>query len=103
MIHGTLWNVSDRGRRTNNNVEGWHSKFNKMVGGRHPNVWRVIQIFQSDERENRNVDAGIRNGMWCAGIPNTFVLKFVFREKYRAGRTNLFQLLHAMSHLQMRI
>ena len=39
-----LWNCFDRNidSRTNNNVESWHSKWNKSVQVAHPNLWTFL-------------------------------------------------------------
>jgi len=43
-----------KGPRTNNFVEGWHSRLNKVVGKPHPNIYEIIDIFA----KMKNVDAG---------------------------------------------
>ena len=38
------WNYFDfDGPRTNNHVEGWHSRLKKVVGKPHPNTFELIQ------------------------------------------------------------
>jgi hypothetical protein len=62
-----LWNVSNLQSRTNNNVEckvylvvfclmtffclitAWHSRFNKRIEKKHPNIWAFIQTLQNEE------------------------------------------------------
>ena len=48
----TLWNHSNTiGPRTNNNVEGFHSKFNRSIGSPHPNIYKLIKLFQKIYRK----------------------------------------------------
>lgn len=50
-----VWNVHDitvRGDdRTNNYAEGWNSGLTKMVGHKHPTVWRLLEALQADAAE----------------------------------------------------
>ena len=44
------WNYFDfQGPRTNNNVEGWHSRLKKVVGKPHPNLYEIIYVFKREE------------------------------------------------------
>ncbi len=39
----SLWNVHNSvSTRTNNHIEGWHSKLKKVVGKAHPNVFEIV-------------------------------------------------------------
>ncbi|KAL2631004.1 hypothetical protein R1flu_015690 [Riccia fluitans] len=38
----SMWNVHGIQRRTNNNCEGWHNKFNRKVNHHHLDIWRLI-------------------------------------------------------------
>ena len=45
-----LWNVHDLGYcRTNNHLEGWHSKLKKVVGKAHPNVFEIVHTFKLEQ------------------------------------------------------
>jgi hypothetical protein len=47
-----LWNHYDTvGPRTNNHVEGFHSKLNKVCQEAHPNIWKSIGIIKDIETE----------------------------------------------------
>ena len=35
--------------RTNNHIEGWHSKLKKVVGKAHPNVYEIVEIFKREQ------------------------------------------------------
>ena len=44
------WNVHDLSScRTNNHVEGWHSKLKKVVGKAHPNVFEIVRAFKVEQ------------------------------------------------------
>ena len=48
-----MWNVfTETERRTNNHVEGWNSKFVKMVEKHHPNMFQLLNALKR-ERESR--------------------------------------------------
>ena len=39
-----IWNVhSENEKQTNNHVEGWKSKFTKLVGKHHPNICEFVE------------------------------------------------------------
>lgn len=48
-----MWNVFDAvthdWARTNNDVEGWHSRFSRVVQGRHLNIFKFIEKLISEE------------------------------------------------------
>ena len=35
--------------RTNNHIEGWHSKLKKVVGKAHPNVFEIVEVFKREQ------------------------------------------------------
>jgi len=44
------WNhFATEGHRTNNNLEGWHSKLRKLVNHPHPNIYVLIQLLQKEQ------------------------------------------------------
>ena len=44
------WNYFDfDGPRTNNYVEGWHSRLKKVVGKPHPNIFELIEVMKKEE------------------------------------------------------
>ena len=44
-----LWNVFESGSvRTNNHVEGWHSRLKKVVGKAHPNIFEIVEVFKKE-------------------------------------------------------
>ena len=48
-----MWGVCDRVQnelpRTNNDVEGWHKRFNRHVGCHHANLWKLIEVLKNEE------------------------------------------------------
>ncbi|UJR18890.1 hypothetical protein I4U23_022018 [Adineta vaga] len=48
-VKWTLWNVSDVELRTNNFVEGWNHKFNRLVSKFNPNVWHLFDCLKKEE------------------------------------------------------
>ncbi|GBN39368.1 hypothetical protein AVEN_63677-1 [Araneus ventricosus] len=51
LLPTALWNVNDQRHRTNNAVEGWNSKLNRMIGRQQPNVKILIKCLK-DEANN---------------------------------------------------
>ncbi|XP_054713761.1 uncharacterized protein LOC129223221 [Uloborus diversus] len=43
-----VWNVNDQKHRTNNAVEGWHSKLNHIIGKHQPNVHLLIKCLKDE-------------------------------------------------------
>lgn len=52
-----LWNCYDmvltKQQRTTNAVEGWHSRFQRIIIAHHSKIWKFIEHIQKDEMENR--------------------------------------------------
>ena len=40
---------------TNNAVEGWHSKFQKLMLVHHPSIWRFSEVLKDEEQSNGQV------------------------------------------------
>jgi hypothetical protein len=43
-----MWNVYRRQMRTNNDLEGWHSRFAHVVVRHHPNIWLFLSALQEE-------------------------------------------------------
>ena len=41
-----MWNVHKAAIRTNNMVEGWHSRLNKVISCSHPNTYQLIAVLK---------------------------------------------------------
>ena len=37
------------GPRTNNNLEGWHSKVKKIAGKNHLNIFGIVELFKKEQ------------------------------------------------------
>ena len=48
------WNYFNyTGPRTNNHVEGWHSRLSKVVGKAHPNVYKLADVIKREEATSK--------------------------------------------------
>ena len=48
------WNYFNYiGPRTNNHVEGWHSRLSKVVGKPHPNVYELVDVIKREEATSK--------------------------------------------------
>jgi hypothetical protein len=57
-----IWNqYENKGHRTNNAVEGFHSKMNKILKP-HSDIFTVIKYFQDEDLEMSNIYAKIKQG-----------------------------------------
>ena len=44
------WKYFDyNGPRTNNHIEGWHSRLKKVVGKSHPNIFEIVDVMKKEE------------------------------------------------------
>ncbi|CAG7826068.1 unnamed protein product [Allacma fusca] len=52
-----IWNTHDAAlrdqHRTNNNLEGWHTRFETMIGTNHPTICRCIEGFFKEQNMSR--------------------------------------------------
>ena len=58
-----VWNVFDRNmsQRTNNNIEGYHSRLNKFVEVRHPSLWVFIRKLKDIQLlSKRSITSAVR-------------------------------------------
>ncbi|KFD66258.1 hypothetical protein M514_21545 [Trichuris suis] len=61
-----VWNVyratlNDQ-HRTNNAVEGWHNKFQKLMVVHHPSIWKFIEVLKDEQEDNEQVITQILGG-----------------------------------------
>ncbi|XP_041474641.1 uncharacterized protein LOC121423350 [Lytechinus variegatus] len=45
----SMWNVHGVDRRTNNDIEGWHNAFNRLIAKHHPNIWELIMALKKQQ------------------------------------------------------
>jgi len=52
MYPPAVWNVNESTlndcKRTNNIVEGWNNRFSKLVGQKHPTIWKLIRKIKNE-------------------------------------------------------
>lgn len=49
-IDSELWNhFENQGPRTNNHLEGWHSRLNRKFTRKHPNLWVLLEQLKKEE------------------------------------------------------
>ena len=48
--------------RTNNNLEGWHTRFSTMFRQTHPSIWEFIDTLKLDASHNRMLIAQMLAG-----------------------------------------
>ena len=103
MFPVRMWNVyALEGPRTNNHVEGWHSKVRKLAGKAHPNIYEAVTLFQSEQAATEVSIMQLAAG----GLPVRRRRKYrnyekrlmTIREKYEAGDYSLSELVKACSH-----
>ena len=57
------WNhFVNEGPRTNNHLEGWHSKLKKLVNHAHPNIYQLIDLLQKTQANTEANQIQIRAG-----------------------------------------
>ena len=62
------WNYFNfGGPRTNNHVEGWYSRLNKVVGKPHPNIYEIINVFKREEVSTKMKMQMLKAGVATAG------------------------------------
>ncbi|XP_046581618.1 uncharacterized protein LOC124289066 [Haliotis rubra] len=54
-LHMTQWNHHNSdGPRTNNHLEGWHSRLKKYVGKAHPNIFEIVSFLSREQTNTEN-------------------------------------------------
>ena len=48
-MNPAIWNMHNVARRTNNDVEGWHNRFNRIIQRHHPNLWQFINAIRDEQ------------------------------------------------------
>lgn len=57
------WNCHGRDIRTNNAVEGFHHRFNRVIGRNHPNTWILIERLQQEEKRTQHIISQMDQGL----------------------------------------
>ena len=49
-FHTADWNLYEtEGLRSNNHLEGWHNRLQRVVGKSHPNIFECVEVFQREQ------------------------------------------------------
>ena len=87
--------------RTNNTLEGWHNRLNKLVGRDHPNIYQLIKLMKKEEAVSEVKILQISHG----GAPVQKKAKFrvinnrIDRLKEQCLKLPMQDYLNAMKHL----
>lgn len=88
------WNhFTNEGPRTNNHLEGWHSKLKKLVRHAHPNIFQLIEILKNTQANTEANDIQVSSG--ATTRPK--------QKKYRDIDTRLSTLKHRFLDQQMTV
>lgn len=73
-----IWNVYEstlnHHHRTNNHVEGWNSKFLKMIVTLHANIWKFLETVKKEQRDTEQLITQLEGGHTK--------IKYPIRKKY---------------------
>ena len=59
------WNYYDyEGLQTNNHIEGWHARLNKVVGKAHPNILEVFEVMKKEQASSEMKLEQMELGWW---------------------------------------
>ncbi|KAL3697452.1 hypothetical protein R1sor_011528 [Riccia sorocarpa] len=96
-IPTNMWNVHGIQRRTDNNCEGWHSKFNNIVDRHHPNIFHLIERLRSEQitsvRERLQIFFGQRVQRILPHYTNVNRALEEFRVRYTRGEIGILDFL----------
>lgn len=98
-----FWNVHNEGTRTNNHLEGWHSKLNKAVRKIHPSVHDLVAVLKVEQGETELVIQRARLG--AAPAPRKKKYRGLdsrlerLRTQFRSGDMSSNEFLDAVQHL----
>ena len=99
-----LWNVHNRSTRTNNHIEGWHSKLNKSCRKLHPSVHELVTVLQVEQGETELTLRRARLG--AAPAPRRRKYRQCderldrLREQYTSGTLNSMDYINSISQLR---
>ena len=57
-----LWNLKGVTRRTNNNLEGWHARLNRLIGKAHPNLFQFLETIVQEQGSTETLLLQIQAG-----------------------------------------
>ena len=100
----TCWNhFGTEGPRTNNSIEGWHSKIKKMTQHSHPNIYTAIQMFKDIQNSNEirkiQIAAGGTIRPRAKKYLNIDRRLSILKERYQAGILDIMEYADLASQL----
>ncbi len=101
-IQPRMWNVFNVDIRTNNNLEGWHSRFQKIVARHRPNLWQLLEAIQHEQAATevaiQQVAAGRRVHTGNSKYKRITKQLKRLRRDYNRGRLTLTQYITGVSY-----
>ena len=97
------WNYFNQHQpRTNNNVEGWHSRMKKIISKPHPNIFAWIKFVQREESVTKAKIQSYRTGATscqrrCRVKEKENMMQTLF-DHFNAGNISLEEYLGAIQH-----
>ena len=75
-----MWNhFQNKGPRTNNHLEGWHNRLNRLARKAHPNLFESIELLQNEQAATEVQIIQLTDGV---GLPRPKKRKAVRREQH---------------------
>ena len=98
-----MWNVHGQATRTNNRVEGWHSRLNKAIGAPHPNTHQLVDALKVEQAATELTVTRARLG--AAPAPRRRRYRDLddrldrLLQRYRQGQLTTDRYLSALRHI----
>ena len=92
----SIWNVyGEDQKHTNNNVEGWNSKFSKLVRKHHPNIFEFVDAIRKEQAATE-----LKTAQHDAAVQPARKKKIAqVKQEYAKGERSLLRFLYAAGHL----
>ena len=99
-----IWNVyGEDQKRTNNNVEGWNSKFSKLARKHHNNIFEFVDAIRTEQAATELKTAQHDAAVQPARKKKKYIVVnqrlAQFKQEYSNGERSLLRFLHATGHL----
>lgn len=96
------WNTyNEEGPRTNNHIEGWHNKVNRIIGKAHPNVFELVELFKMEQASTEVTLRQLAAGGLLPNPRKKYTIKerriLTIQEKFRNNDYNLDEYISALS------
>ena len=94
-----MWNFWAELKRTNNNIEGFHSYLNQYVRSNHPNIYKLIELLKKNHSTTltniKRAETGFRPKQKTQERNKDLTIEII-KEQYRQD-SNFEQLFSAMT------